>query len=60
MEIYIDDAVYDRLVTALLTVELSPFNGEPDEDGIKIKLGEIGGIWPMVITPPRRNRGPKK
>ena len=51
MDIYIDDAAYDRLVTALITVELSPLDGEPDEDAVKFKLGEIAGIWPASIKP---------
>jgi hypothetical protein len=52
MNTYLDDAVYDRLVAALNTVELSPYDGEPDADAVKTKLGEIAGIWPASIKEP--------
>lgn len=47
--VYLESEAYGRLIDALLHVELDPFSGKVERDGVVMALGEFGDIWPESI-----------
>lgn len=52
---YLDNSTYHALVAALAKpLPACPVTGTPDAEAIKLRLGEVGNIWPASILPDDR------
>lgn len=50
-DIYLPDAVYDELLNALATLDRDPAHPHPLRDRIAEIIGEIGSVWPKIVSP---------